>query len=104
MALTPVFCPCCHTHNVIKRGFSSNGKQRYICKNESCRCNSFITDYSYNALIPGVKPKIVEMTLNGSGIRDIARVLEISPTAVINELKRAEVNIIKIPNVQHHIY
>jgi len=31
---------------------------------------------------------IVEMTLNGSGVRDIARVLQISPTTVIGELKK----------------
>ena len=28
------------------------------------------------------------MAMNGSGIRDTARVLEISPTTVINELKK----------------
>jgi insertion element IS1 protein InsB len=28
------------------------------------------------------------MALNGSGIRDTARVLKISPTTVINELKK----------------
>jgi insertion element IS1 protein InsB len=28
------------------------------------------------------------MAINGSGIRDTARVLEISPTTVINELKK----------------
>lgn len=35
-----------------------------------------------------MKEQIIEMTLNGSGIRDIARVLQISPTTVINELKK----------------
>jgi len=30
------------------------------------------------------------MAINGSGIRDTARVLEISPTTVINELKKKE--------------
>jgi IS1 family transposase len=34
-----------------------------------------------------VKERILDMTLNGSGIRDISRVLEISPTTVIEELK-----------------
>jgi transposase-like protein len=29
------------------------------------------------------------MAMNGSGIRDTARVLEISPTTVINELKKS---------------
>lgn len=35
-----------------------------------------------------VKQQIVEMTLNGSGIRDIARVLHTSSTTVIKELKK----------------
>jgi hypothetical protein len=30
----------------------------------------------------------VEVTLNGSGVRDIARVLHVSPTTVIQELKK----------------
>jgi hypothetical protein len=30
----------------------------------------------------------VDMSLNGSGIRDTARVLKISPTTVINTLKK----------------
>ena len=38
--------------------------------------------------MPEVKQQILEMTLNGSGIRDIARVLHISPTTVIEELKK----------------
>jgi len=35
--------------------------------------------------MPEVKQHILEMTLNGSGIRDIARVLHISPTTVMAE-------------------
>lgn len=35
-----------------------------------------------------VKQQIVEMTLNGSGVRDIARVLHVSFTTVIQELKK----------------
>ena len=35
-----------------------------------------------------VKDQILQMTLNDSGIRDTACVLKISPTTVINELKK----------------
>jgi transposase-like protein len=38
--------------------------------------------------LPEIKEQIVDMALNGSGIRDTARVLKISPTTVINELKK----------------
>ncbi len=35
-----------------------------------------------------VKQQITEMTLNGSGVRDIARVLRVSTSTVIRELKK----------------
>jgi transposase-like protein len=38
--------------------------------------------------LPEVKRQRVEMTLNGSGIRDIARVLQVGPTTVLKELKK----------------
>jgi transposase-like protein len=38
--------------------------------------------------VPEVKQHILEMTLNGSGIHDIARVLHISPTTVMEALKK----------------
>jgi DNA-binding NarL/FixJ family response regulator len=34
------------------------------------------------------KEQIIEMSINGSGVRDIARVLKISPATVIEELKK----------------
>jgi len=35
-----------------------------------------------------IKQQVIDMSLNGNGIRDTARVLKISPTTVINELKK----------------
>ena len=35
-----------------------------------------------------VKQQIVDMAMNASGIRDTARVLHVSPTTVIKELKK----------------
>jgi insertion element IS1 protein InsB len=45
-------------------------------------------DLLYKGRAPALKEQIVEMRLNGSGIRDTARVLKISPTTVINTLKK----------------
>ncbi|WP_317110947.1 IS1-like element transposase [Chroococcidiopsis sp. SAG 2025] len=42
-----------------------------------------------------VKQKIVDMALNGSGIRDTARVLHVSPATVIRELKKSRHNLNK---------
>jgi transposase-like protein len=67
----------------------AEGKQRYRCR--AClegRGRTFLLEYSYAAHSPEVKQQIVDMALNASGIRDTARVLHVSPTTVINELKK----------------
>lgn len=87
MVLEPVKCPCCGGINIIKYGLTSNDKQRYICKDDG---KTFILEYSDLGRLPEVKQKIVDMAVNGSGIRDTARVLNISPDTVINELKKKE--------------
>jgi transposase-like protein len=40
-----------------------------------------------------VKQQIADMAMNASGIRDTARVLHISPTTVINELKKKSLSL-----------
>jgi transposase-like protein len=72
----------------VKNGKSDEGKQRYRCRNADCSRRSFMRDYSYRGYLPEVKQQISDMAVNGSGIRDTARVLKISPTTVIEELKK----------------
>jgi transposase-like protein len=48
-------------------------------------------EYSNRAATPDTKLLIIKMSLNGSGIRDIARVLEISTNTVLNVLKKLEI-------------
>ena len=50
---------------------------------------TFLRSYAYPGGLPMVKQQIVEMTLNGSGIRDIARALQVGPNTVIKELKKS---------------
>lgn len=83
-----VECPDCHCTDVVKNGKSGEGKQRYLCRNEKCDRRSFIRHYSYNGCRKEVKKKIPKMVINGSGIRDTARVLEISQKTVMSELKK----------------
>ena len=45
-------------------------------------------EYSYKAYEPGIKERLVDMAINGSGIRDTARVLKISKGTVISTLKK----------------
>jgi hypothetical protein len=52
------------------------------------RGRTFLLEYTYAGQSPEVKQQIVDMALNASGIRDTARVLHISPTTVLKELKK----------------
>ncbi len=88
MVLEPVHCPDCDGTQVIKHGKMPEGKQRYRCQNQACKRNTFIREYSYAGLLPKVKQQICEMAINGSGIRDTARVLGVSQKTVIETLKK----------------
>ena len=74
---------------MVKNGKSAEGKQRFLCRSQSCQGRSFILNLSYPGRVPSVKQQIVDMTLNGSGVRDIARVLHVSTRTVIAELKKS---------------
>jgi transposase-like protein len=88
MVLEPILCPDCSSDDVVRHGRSSAGKPGYKCRNQDCQRSTFIYNYTYRGYLPEVKQQITEMALNGSGIRDTARVLRISPTTVIEELKK----------------
>ncbi len=90
MTLIPVYCLHCDSDQVVKRGTTSTGKQRYLCRNDECAHRSFLLEYSDRGRLPEVKQQIVDMALNGSGIRDTARVLKISKNTVLSELKKTE--------------
>jgi IS1 family transposase len=76
---------------VIKAGKQANGAQRYQCQNEQCERRIFLLQYQDRGRAPEVRRQVVDMALNGSGIRDTARVLRISPTTVIAVLKKTAV-------------
>ena len=80
---------CCHETDIVRHGLSPEGKQRYRCR--QClegRGRTFLLEYAYAGQSPAVKQQIVDMAMNASGIRDTARVLHVSPTTVIKELKK----------------
>ncbi len=81
-------CPNCQGTDIVKHGKSPEGKQRYKCRETACDGRTFILDYAYAGQSRQVKQKIVDMALNGSGVRDTARVLHVSPSTVIRELKK----------------
>ena len=88
MILIAVKCPHCNSIDVVKYGKQANGEQRYHCNNPACERKIFSLHYGYKGRRPEVKKKILDMAVNGSGVRDTARVLEVSPTTVISVLKK----------------
>ncbi len=83
MVLIPVTCPYCHSDHVIKGGKTETGKQRYRCQQTDCSHRSFVLDLASKGRLPQIKEHVIAMALNGSGIRDTARVLRMSPTTVM---------------------
>jgi transposase-like protein len=88
MAVEVVQCPHCQSKEVVKYGTASNGKERYRCQRGEAWGWTFIRAYAYPGRVPEVKRQSGEMPLNGRGVRDIARVLPVSPTTVIGEVKK----------------
>lgn len=83
-----VQCPDCYSTDIIKHGKSLEDKQRYLCQNSECLRRTFILNSRYPGRRRRVKQQIVEMSLNSSGIPDIARVLQVGAATVIRELKK----------------
>jgi IS1 family transposase len=73
---------------VIKAGKQANGAQRYQCQNEQCVRRIFLLQYQDRGRALEIRRLVVDMAINGSGIRGTARVLRISPTTVIAVLKK----------------
>lgn len=92
MCFEEINCPSCSSLNVVKNGRTSNKKQKYLCKD--CR-RQFITRYSYQGCRKEVRSLIVPLTLNGSGIRDITRVLHVSINTVLKQIRLESESVIQ---------
>src|SRR6266478_8106500 len=88
MVSVQVHCPDCQCVEVVRYGKQRRGEQRYRCNNTDCPRPIFLLHYRNQGRLPAVKQPMVDMALNGSGIRDTARVLRVSPTTVITTLKK----------------
>ena len=88
MAFVQVQCPDCYSTDVVQYGKQANGTQRYRCNSRDCPRTIFFLQYQDKGRLPAVKQQIIDMTLNGSGVRDIVRVLRVSSATVIDVLKK----------------
>src|SRR5262245_32428278 len=90
MTFISVRCPYCHSDQIVKRGKTRRGTQRYLCQNTACAPQSFLLEYSYHGRLPEVQQQLIDMSLNASGIRDTARVLCISTDTGLRALRKKE--------------
>jgi transposase-like protein len=88
MAVVPVQCPQCHGISVVKYGKQANGTQRYRCNDPDCTRRIFLLQYHNTGRLPEIKQRIVDLRLNGCGVRDIVRVLGVSSATVIHTIKK----------------
>ncbi len=88
MIIQVLHCPYCQGTDIVRHGKSPEGKQRYRCQTPNCPHQSFLLNPTYKGRLPEIEEQIIDMALNGSGIRDTARVLGISTDTVRNELKK----------------
>ena len=58
MTLIAVRCPHCHSEQIIKRGKTARGTQRYLCQNALCTTGSFLLDYHNRGCVSEVKQQI----------------------------------------------
>ncbi len=83
-----MFVQSCQSTNIGGNGLSAEEKTHYKCRNTECKRCTFILNYTHQGYLPEVKEKITDIAMNSGGIRDTARVLKVSQSTVINELKK----------------
>ena len=88
MVYIEIRCIVCKSDNIKKYGKQSNGVQRYRCDNKKCSRKTFILQYQQRGKDLEIKKQVIDMAMNGSGMRDTARVLRISRNTVASELKK----------------
>src|SRR5438093_1101829 len=84
MTFIAVRCPHCQSDQIVKRGKTARGTQRYLCQNTLCAKGSSLLDYCNRGCSPEIKQTIIDMSLNASGVRDTARTLHICPNTVLH--------------------
>ena len=96
MTFIAVCCPHCQSEQIVKRGKTRRGTPRSLCQNTAGTTGSFLLDSRNLGGLPEVKPTLIDMSLNASGMRDTARVLRISTDTVLSELKKKEALLVSV--------
>src|SRR5262249_3333508 len=54
----------CQSEQIVKRGKTAQGTQRYLCQNTRCAVRSFLLNYRNRGCLPEIKQQIIDMSLN----------------------------------------
>ena len=92
MAYEEGLCKYCKSSEVVRYGTQS-GRSRFRCN--TCR-RIFKCDYTYRAYEPGIKEQIMDMAMNGRGLRDTSRVLGVGKNTVIATIKDQATEVVTV--------
>ena len=85
--------------NVVQRGKTDAGHQRYRCQSPDCSYQSFLFGPAYRGRLSEINQQVLEKSLNGSGVRAAGRVLNVSTITVIHEVKNKGLH--SAPSINH---
>jgi len=72
-----IICPNYGSDKIMKSGWNALGTLALplpkYSQNINCITKTFMLKYRYRAYEQGIKEQVVEMAINGSGIRDTAK-------------------------------
>ncbi len=92
-AIQPCQLSRCRLLSIIKNGRSAQRKQHD--RRKSCQCQ-FIIAYTYLGCRDEGRHLIVPITMNGSGIRDIRRVLLVSINTVLKTIRHLAAGVMSL--------
>ncbi len=78
-------CLACNSPSTVKNGHARRGYQQFLCRD----CGkSFVVGGRYRRLSDRERVEMVILYHRGMGIREIARIYEVSPATVLYWIKR----------------
>jgi transposase-like protein len=85
--------------NVVQRGKTDTGNQRYRCQSPDCSYQSFLFGPAYRGRLSEINQQGLEKSLNSSGVRAAGRVLSMRTTTVIHEVRDKGLH--SAPSINH---
>ena len=97
MTCIAVRCPPCPSAQLVQRGNTGCGPQRYLCQNPPCATGGLLRDSRYRGRLPAVQQQRIAMRLNASGVRDTARGLRSRPATGCRARRKTAAGLESVP-------